>query len=138
VDEINFDKEFNEFIDIARKRLGSKKSRRNIYLLQYNYYHSSNNKAMFIVRWGVNYIELYKPAIIDHYKKYYPSDIPFKLYLTSLIIHELVHMEQYIKEFKGNFRFFKTMYDCYPDKYEEPARKKEKSFIEYILQKKFT
>jgi hypothetical protein len=137
VDKINFNKEFEEFINIARKRITSKRSRKNMYLLQYNYRHSSNNKAMFIVRRGIHYIELYKPSIIDHYKKYYPSEIPFKLYLTSIIIHEMVHREQCIKEFKNNFNHFKTMYECYPDKYEEPARNKEKHFIEYILRKKF-
>jgi hypothetical protein len=124
---------FNVYIENTRKRIGKRKRFENIYIAQYDYHHSSGNKAMFIVRDGVQYIELYKPAIIKHYIDFYPSYIPFKLYFTSLIIHELVHRKQYTSEFNYNFKYFNIMYKCYPDRYEDKARKVEKHFIEYIL-----
>jgi hypothetical protein len=122
---------FDIYVENVRKRIGKKY--KNIYITQYNYEHSSGNKAMFIVRRGTQYIELYKPSIIAHYLKYYPDYISFGLYFTSIIIHEFVHREQYIKEFYCNFKLFNIRYQCYKEKYETQAREREKHFIEFIL-----
>jgi hypothetical protein len=140
--ELNMNKEileiqFDTFIDIARKRIQKRKEFKMVYISSLNFSHSSKNKAMFVVRKGVQYIELYKPALINHYIMYYPEDIPFHIYLTSIVIHEFVHRWQYIKEFNKNFKWFKTMYECYPDRYEEPARKIEKHFINFILHRNY-
>jgi hypothetical protein len=129
--------EFDKFIDNARKRVRERKEFKLVHISSLNFSHSSKNKAMFVVRKGLQYIELYKPALINHYIKYYPKEIPFHIYLTSIVIHEFVHRRQYIKEFNKNFKWFKTMYDCYPDRYEEEARKIEKRFINFILHTKY-
>jgi hypothetical protein len=130
------DKLFSVYVENARKRVAKRKRFNNIYISQYNYHHSSCNKAMFIVRNGIHFIELYKPAIIEHYLTYYPEYISFDLYFTSLIIHEIVHRQQYQREFNCNFKLFNIMYQCDKDKYENKAREVEKHFIEYMLKRK--
>jgi hypothetical protein len=127
---------FATYVDNARKRICKRKRFHNIYIAQYNYHHSSGNKAMFIIRDGIHYIELYKPAIIEHYLAYYPEYIPFNLYFTSIIIHEIVHREQCRTEFNYNFKLFNTRYQCYKEKYENEARTIEKHFLTHMLKRK--
>ncbi|MDR1503529.1 MAG: hypothetical protein LBT43_13865 [Prevotella sp.] len=127
------EKEYDAFIKVARDRLQKRKAFKLVYISTNNFHHSSKNKAMFIVRDGIQYIELYRPSLIEHYIKYYPETIPFTLYLTSIIVHEFIHRDQYLKLFNRNFKYFKSMYECYPEQYENPAIKAEKRFIHYIL-----
>jgi hypothetical protein len=137
VNKEKLEMQFDKFIDNARKRIQKRNRFKLVYISSLNFNHSSKNKAMFIVRKGIEYIELYKPTLINHYIEYYPEEIPFHIYLSSIVIHEFVHRKQYIKEFNKNFKWFKIMYDCYPDKYEEPARKAERRFINFILHTKY-
>jgi hypothetical protein len=124
---------FDRCLDKARERISKRKRYSAVYIAQYNYRHSSANKAMFMVRNKMQYIELYKPAVIDHYLTFYPGYISFELYFTSLIIHEFVHRAQYMREFNCNFKLFTLRYDCYKDRYEIPARDMERRFIEFML-----
>jgi hypothetical protein len=133
MDTNDLSKRFDMWVDKARSWIGKRKRFRNVYIARYNYHHSSKNKALFTVHGVTHFIELYKPALIKHYLTYYPEHISFELYLISIALHECVHRQQLIKDFKNNYKLFFSMYECYPEKYENPARNAEKRFVEYML-----
>jgi hypothetical protein len=133
MDTNDLSKRFDIWVDSARSWMGKRKRFNKVYIARYNYHHSSKNKAIFRVRNGIHFIELFKPALIEHFLLYYPEHISFELYLISIALHECVHRQQLIEDFKNNYKHFISMYECYPEQYEMQARNAEKRFIQYML-----
>jgi hypothetical protein len=133
MDTNDLSKRFDTWVEDARSWMGKRKRFSKVYIARYNYHHSSKNKAIFRVRNGIHFIELFKPALIKHFLLYYPDSISFELYLISIALHECVHRQQLIGDFKNNYKHFISMYECYPEQYENPARNAEKRFIQYML-----